>query len=260
MKRSTVLPWFSRVIVLLTLIAPSSFAQKITTFDFPGGIATTPTGISSSGRIVGYYGDQKAVAVRGFVRNAGGKFTPFDAPDSTYTLPTGVNSSEQIVGFYGEYFGYSYTQLGFLRNPDGTMATFSSGTGAVTSPEDINALGQVVGYWQDFADISHGFLRNPDGTITSFDVVSGGFSGTGTIAVAINALGQSTGSFLDIQAPGDTAFCGRLMGRSILLMFQTRRAPPGLRSIKEGGFLAATLTPVIITAVSPASRRDDRDL
>src|ERR1700677_3675713 len=100
MKRSTVFALFSRVVVLLALTADVTFAQRITTFDIPGGIATSPTAITPSGQIVGYYGDTKAGAVRGFLRNSKGIFTAFDAPDSTYTIPTGVTPSGQIVGYY----------------------------------------------------------------------------------------------------------------------------------------------------------------
>jgi hypothetical protein len=195
MNSSTVLTWFSRLTVLLTLTAQLTFAQKITTFDFPEGLATTPTGISSSGRIVGYFGDQQAVAVRGFVRNAKGKFTSFDAPGSTYTLPTGVDQLGQIIGFYGDNLDFGYLQLGFLRNPGGTMDTFNGGTGTVTFPEDINALGQVVGYWVDQGQVVHGFLRNAHGTITSLDVGSGTYYGT--YALGTNASGQITGSYFD---------------------------------------------------------------
>ena len=204
MKIFALLPSFSRVAVLLVLTTPLTFAQKIITFDFPDGFATTPTDISPSGRVVGYYGDQKAIAVRGFVRNANGKFTSFDAPNSTYTLPNRVNALGQIVGFFGQYQDLAYMQLGFLRNPDGTTATFNGGAGTVTSAEDINAWGQVVGYWVDFGDVSHGFLRNPDGTLTSFDAGAGG--GFGTIALSINVLGQSTGSFEDGTGVGRRAF------------------------------------------------------
>ena len=73
MKTSIFPPSFLRVTVLLALTSQFAFAQKITTFDFPGGLATTPTAISASGRIAGYYGDQQAVAVRAFVRSFNGK-------------------------------------------------------------------------------------------------------------------------------------------------------------------------------------------
>src|ERR1700758_3326616 len=195
MKISSLFPLFSRLTVLLALSSQFTYAQKITTFYFPGGFATTPTAISLSGRIVGYYGDEQAVAVRGFVRSASGKFTSFDAPGSTYTLPSGINDFNQITGFYGDNLDFGYLQLGFLRNQAGTMDTFNGGTGTVTSPEQINDLGQIVGSWVDLGQVSHGFLRKFDGTITSFDARTGGF--IGTTPTAINIVGQSTGSFDD---------------------------------------------------------------
>jgi hypothetical protein len=102
MKRSPVLALFSRVLVLLAVTTTGfTFAQEITTFDVPGGIFTTPTAITPSGQIVGYYGDTTAVAIRGFLRNRDGTVTTFAAaPDSTYTMPTGVNPSGQIIGYY----------------------------------------------------------------------------------------------------------------------------------------------------------------
>jgi hypothetical protein len=86
MKWSPALALFSRVIVLLALTADFTFAQKITTFDVPDGIATTPTAITPWGQIVGYYADTKAEAVRGFLRNRDGTVTTFAAPDSTFTV------------------------------------------------------------------------------------------------------------------------------------------------------------------------------
>jgi uncharacterized membrane protein len=204
MKTSIFSPSFLRVTVLLAFSSQFAFAQKITTFDLPGGLATTPTAISPSGRVVGYYGDQSAMAVRGFIRKPNGTFTSFDAPNSTYTLPTGVSPLEQIIGFYGDNLDFGYQQLGFLRNPDGAMATFNGGSGTVTFPEDINAFGEVVGDWEDIGQRVHGFFRNPDDTIISIDAGSGSY--VGTHALGINAAGQVTGSFFDDSTDFQTRF------------------------------------------------------
>lgn len=72
MKRTPVLALFSRVVVLLAFTTGFTFAQEITTFDVPDGIATTPTAITPLGQIVGYYGDTKTATVRGFLRNRDG--------------------------------------------------------------------------------------------------------------------------------------------------------------------------------------------
>src|SRR5215831_15597582 len=78
-------------------VASTLAAQKISTYDIPGGTNATPTGISSSGEIIGSYMDTAANKIRGFLRQPNGTITVFDFPNGMSTLPTAINSG-LIVG------------------------------------------------------------------------------------------------------------------------------------------------------------------
>jgi hypothetical protein len=70
------------------------------------------------------------------------------------------------------------------------------GTAAVAN----NDLGEIVGSYTDGNIVPHGFLRSPNGEITSFDAPGAGLGNgldQGTVAYAINDLGEIAGQFQD---------------------------------------------------------------
>lgn len=57
----------------------------------------------------------------------------------------------------------------------------------------INSAGAIAGYTVDNNNVAHGFLRARDGTIAEFDAPEAGpASGQGTVAYAINTVGEIT--------------------------------------------------------------------
>ena len=139
------------------------------------------------------------------------KIQTVDVPNSTGTIAAAINLRGAISGYY---LGLSdpnvdYPQ-GFLREPDGTIKKFGVQIGGHTFgtlANDMNIFGEVVGSFYTPPEYS-GFLRRPDGTLVLFNG-----SGTaaasavltepspqtncvdGTAAIAVNALGQITGTF-----------------------------------------------------------------
>ena len=183
-------------------------AQKITTFDVPGGINTQPFAISPSGDIVGRFVVQSATNVpHAFLRKADGTITVFDAAPGASTFPGAMSPSGEIAGYFSLPPTYYATQ-GFVRDPHGTTTAFSfPGTDTQTLPLDINPRGEVVGIWigygGQYLSQEHGFLREPDGTITTIDAGSPSFPDTWIRS--INAAGQSTGFYDNYNVAGQEA-------------------------------------------------------
>jgi uncharacterized membrane protein len=193
---------FLHVAVTIALTAQFAYSQKITTFDVPNGIDTTPAAISPSGQIVGYYGNTKTLEVNGFIRKADGAITSLDCPGPgtvTFCALTGISPSGEAVGYeYPVLFGgENYGVLSFLRKSNGTVSSFGTsfgeiGEGAGLYANAIDRSGEIVGTWNDVEEIDHGFLREPDGTITTFDIDPHKFY-PGTTVTAVNPAGVITG-------------------------------------------------------------------
>ena len=82
-------------------------------FDYPGAMFTTPTGINVAGTITGYYSGADGIR-HGFVRDQLGNFTSFDDPNagSQGTTPAAINRSGQITG---QFTSRADIDHGFLR-------------------------------------------------------------------------------------------------------------------------------------------------
>jgi hypothetical protein len=181
---------------VLLFVASALNAQKIKTFDVPNGTNTTPTGISTSGEIVGHYNDDQA----GFLRDRKGSITKFNCPvDSLICIPTGISPTGQIVGyqFPVQVGPFEYGVESFLRKSNGTIgffgSTFNEGEGSGLFAEAINPAGEIAGDWTDIVDNNHGFVRTPDGTVTSIDIDPHKFPTPGTFVTAINQAGVIVG-------------------------------------------------------------------
>jgi len=195
----------------------------ITTFDAPGagtapGLGTFPSGINSSGAIVGFTRDSNA-ARHAFLRGHDGAFTIIDDPAAgTCTASCGtigngqgtrayaINPSGQIVGFFTDNSG---TCHGYVRAPNGTFTQIDApdaGTGPFPqgtfpsefTPMGINPGGAITGFYVDASSVQHGFVRASSGRITEFDPAGSIFTNPN----AIDAPGSITGFYFDANFVG----------------------------------------------------------
>lgn len=176
-------------------VASTISAQKISTFDIPGGTNTTPTGISSAGEIVGSYTDSAAKKTRGFLRQPNGTITVFDFPNGVFTTPTAVNSG-LIVGYSEQSGPLRSSEPGFLRGQNGGFASIIPPAATDVFPTAINPSGEIVGWYINTAYNRNSFIR-ANGSITVLTL-----SSIESQINAINPAGQCTGFYLE-QNTGD---------------------------------------------------------
>jgi probable HAF family extracellular repeat protein len=141
---------------LLVGVTGRTMAQPTYTFatlDVPGAsyASTIPTGINSSGQIVGYFQDA-AGNDHGFLFDQG-SYTTLDVPGGTGTWAIGINDSGQIVGSYRDA---ANNDRGFLLDQGSYTILYVPGSYG-TYAHGINAAGQIVGYYWDHTG-QHGFL------------------------------------------------------------------------------------------------------
>jgi hypothetical protein len=201
---------------------------KFTNFDPPGSVSTfvcLASCINPAGAVNGWYKDADGV-VHGFVRAPDGSITEFNVPGAGTeggqgTYSGSINAEGAVTG---DYVTEDNATHGFVRAPDGRITKFDvpgAGTdgsqGQGTYAEAINDRGEVTGQYIDSNDVQHGFVRAPDGRITKFDAPNAGTAAgsyEGTIPLAINAVGEITGAYIDsnwvlhafVRLPGPTWF------------------------------------------------------
>jgi hypothetical protein len=193
--------------VALVVLASTTYAQTITTFDPPNSTYTIAQAINPRGQITGFYLDGSGI--HGFLRQPQGAITTFNIIKDGFqlgTFPTAINPAGQITGYYATMF---FTSHSFLRQPDGTITLFfvnsdstaaaavdptplSFFTGDGDAPVGINQAGQIAGVWGNARYRS--FLRQRDGAVTTFGVIPE-IGIQNTQAQAINSIGQITGSY-----------------------------------------------------------------
>lgn len=229
--RRFLLPAVLAFISFSFVVSPTTaFAQSpssIITFDAPGAVATYPSGMNSSGVIVGTAVDSTNRSY-GFLRTAGGTISIIRVPGAQNTTVYGINDAGTIVGssdagnayflratngkftFFrpkGTQFLYVGTvdSLGnvagtylstydffscFVRTTDGTITTFNPPGGLECQTNDI-AAGTVSGTIGGPSGYYSAFLRHPDGTYTDFQI------GYQTMATEINTEGTAAGYFAE---------------------------------------------------------------
>src|SRR4029077_20837608 len=139
--------------VLLFLCAPVILAQSnstatqasltFTTIDVPGMAVTEINGITTTGDMVGFYGQSTVGPLRGFVYS-NGTFTYFGYPGQQVTVPGGINDSGLIVGYATQNANRRTSVVGFLY--DGTTFTkLKDDSNQATDALGINNAGTVVG-------------------------------------------------------------------------------------------------------------------
>jgi hypothetical protein len=177
------------LIVLALSFSASAQQPTFVTFDVPGAVETTPSGINPGGAIAGGYLDASFLG-HGFVRASDGTFTTFDPPGAVGTVPVGIDPGGVIAG---SYIDASFLDHGFLRDKHGTFTTFDvpDALTGTTTVYAINSSGTTMGVWFDSNFVEHGFLRARSGAFTTFDfpVV------TCANPVGINAAGAVTGYY-----------------------------------------------------------------
>lgn len=220
--------FISAFIVSVTPSMAEAIGYTFTIVDSPvPGIIAEPTGINTSGQIVGTYGPPGA---HGFTKN-GSSYTTFDFPGATGTFSFGINDFGQIVGIPNDAGnqqsflkdGNSFTiieipmaistQAYGINNSgqivgttagingfgafvkDGSNYTiFDVPVGVNPTPRDINNKGQIVGFVRDpnnFNFINFRAFLKDGNTFTTFDVPGASY----TEAYGINDLGQIAGFF-----------------------------------------------------------------
>lgn len=155
---------------ILSVVAFSSLttqAQRITTFDVPGGIDTSPLAVSTTGEVTGFYGDPATGKARGFLRHADGKILTFDVAGMN-TIPSAINSAGEIAGYY------CATPIApcnsFLRERNGTISVTDIPGAFDVEATTIDEMGQIAGHWIDGSDRQLAFLWGTNGNMTIFDI------------------------------------------------------------------------------------------
>jgi probable HAF family extracellular repeat protein len=186
LKRSArTLCLFGAVLLLspATLRAQTSFVS----YDFPGAVSTSGSGVNNRGDIVGWYVGTDGQD-HGFLLRRG-RFSAIDAPDSIRTRAFAINDRGEIVGVYRTADGVDH---GFLLS-HGTFTTIDGPDAEETFAFGINARGDIVGGFEteegDFAFV----LK--DGAL---EIVEVPVEGAETPAAnSINARGDIVGRYVD---------------------------------------------------------------
>src|SRR5262245_51585598 len=176
--------------VVLMAAAATALADTYVPIDFPGAISTDPSGISSSGEIVGAYTDASNV-VHGF-RLDRGKFATIDYPGAISTGVVSINSRGDIAGYFldatNQYHGFVLSRGSYFVQdyPGATTGSFTLGIGADGTLVGEFKLGQVFGQLGFAWIMRHGQYAQltPPGSAFAF-------------ATSVNARGDVVGRLID---------------------------------------------------------------
>src|SRR5215475_12503443 len=135
---------------------------KFVGISHPNSPATTATGVSDRGVIVGYF--QDGVTFRGF-RYENGKFMTVNFPHSASTQVFGINEIGQMVGGYTDAQG---NQFGFVDR-GGSYSKIQFPGASLTTAYGITREGKIVGTYADSSGNEHGFVLS-QGHYESIDV------------------------------------------------------------------------------------------
>jgi hypothetical protein len=176
---------------------------SFTTFDdIPSGGATGVSSINDSGTVVGInYDGYSESSLNGFVRRTDGDFVNFNCPVGAIGNAYMDNS--------GEVEGICFTEpmmdnTPYERAPDGTITTWKNPVEnqplAATDVSAENERGAVVGSFTvgpPFVYVS--FIHYLDGRFVTLDLPPNFPSNLGALATGINARGEVTGFWLDLE-------------------------------------------------------------
>ena len=211
--------------------------QVVTSFDYPGALDTSPSGINESGTVVGSFVNGFN-QVQSFVRYPDGTFSqPIVYPNAQSTYLSGLNNTGTMCGTYllgGFYHGFFLSGSIFtnfdLNTPntllkgvndagnfcgttidqgfvsiDGTVTRFDIPQQAIVDAYGINNLNRVVGgaVANHGYEIEYSFLRRPDGKLR-WPIYSPDFRNTGMFGV--DDKGRMVGFVTDLDAPTEAVF------------------------------------------------------
>jgi hypothetical protein len=129
---------FCSMLFVIASVSLMTAQGTYTQIDFPGALATVPTGVNAHGDIVGYYVDSTG-NTDGFLLS-GGSYTTIMYPGAASTQLSGINDSGKIVGFSdASNSGFQYDE--FTQ----TFTTITYPHANQTLPTAINNSGTVVG-------------------------------------------------------------------------------------------------------------------
>jgi hypothetical protein len=163
------------------------------TFDYPGGLGTSPWGLNDAGDIVGGYTNNEFFS-NGFIRFHNGNFSaPIIEPNDNMhsTVLEGINNLGNSCGTYGKGNPDSHFH-GFLLSGVGTFTDFDIEGVTDTTIHGINDAGNFCGSFEDGVHPSAGWV-SLDGSIEAFSIAND------TFANGINNLNQVVGSYVGAQ-------------------------------------------------------------
>ncbi|SDD48989.1 probable extracellular repeat, HAF family [Massilia sp. PDC64] len=179
------------VLSLVLLSAPLAAHADIRYSVTPIGPAgSMPTGINSSGQVVGSFtaGD----ATHAFLYS-GARFVDLGTLGGSYSIARGINDAGVVVGASDNAAGNTHAFV----YANGTMTDLGTLGGNNSSAAAINSSGQVVGV-ADGADGSYAFLYSPGGGMHSLGTLPGGVFSR---AESINDAGVVVGGSLAGTTP-----------------------------------------------------------
>ena len=196
------------------LAAHEATFEILASFDYPGALVTSPSGINESGTVVGSFVNGLN-QTHSFVRFPNGTFSdPIVYPDSQSTYLSDINNTGTMCGSYildGTYHGFFLSGSTFtnfdLDTPntllrgvndagnfcgttidqafvsiDGTVTMFAIPRQAITEANGINNLNQAVGGAVRYPQVEYSFRRDADGNIF-WPIRAPGFANTGMFGV-----------------------------------------------------------------------------
>ena len=233
-------------VVAAVLLAPfgQTFADPpvtfdvLSTFNYPGAVTTTLTGINAEGDVAGFFTPDNS-ATDGFIRFRNSLSTPITEPNdhANTTRVNDINDDGTICGYYqrADFHWYGFTAsggtfsevnsgaldtyvvgvnnagntCGYTGNPsgpfviiDGTANSFAIPGADYTIAVDINNLNQCVGYYA-VGQRTFGFRRDADGTFTYPITRPGAID---TYLFGINDNGLMVGFVYDSAGAGHAIF------------------------------------------------------
>ena len=219
------------------LLAREVTFEIVTTFDYPGALETSPSGINDRGTVVGSF-ENELFQIQSFVRYADGTFSdPIVYPNAQSTYLSDLNNTGTMCGSYlldGNYHGFFLSGSTFtnfdLDTPntllrgvndagnfsgttieqgfvsiDGILTMFDIAGQAIIDAYAINSLNQVVGGAvanQGF-EIEYSFLRGANGKLI-WPIQAPEFRNTGMFGV--DDKGRMVGFVTDLDAPTQAVF------------------------------------------------------
>lgn len=215
--------------------APNVTFEVVTSFDYPGALYTSPSGINEDGTVVGSFVNA-LYQTQSFVRFADGTFSdPIVYPGSDSTYLSDLNNTGTMCGSYilgGRYHGFFLSGSTFTNfdlptantlvrgvndagnfsgttidkafvSIDGTLSMFAIPNQGIMDAYGINSLNQVVGGAVHGNEIEYSFRRNAQGKIV-WPIRAPGFANTGMFG--LDDKGRMVGFVTSVGGPTQAIF------------------------------------------------------